>query len=137
MIMMCLGLFVFALPTAAFTELQRQTNWRHSSNSRIGARPANQFLGVGEETITLQGVILPGFGTRLSLDVLHRMADTGAAWVLVDGLGRVYGQFVITDKNETMTHFAKLGQPKKIEFSLSLKRVDNNTASTLPFGIRV
>jgi phage protein U len=34
--MMALGLFVFSLRTASYQELQRVTNWRHPSNSRVG-----------------------------------------------------------------------------------------------------
>lgn len=124
--MMCLGQFVFGLTTLAFQELQRQTSWRHATTSRVGARAANQFLGVGDDTITLPGVIVPEFGLRLSLDEIHRMADTGAAWPLVDGTGRVYGQFVITEKSETGTLFDRAGRPARIEFSIALRRVDDN-----------
>ncbi len=124
--MMCLGQFVFSLQTLAYQELQRQTNWRHASNSRIGARPASQFLGVGEETITLPGFIVPEYGDPYALDEITAMADTGAAHALVDGLGRVYGQWVITDKSETGTLFDRNGQPKRIEFSITLRRVDDN-----------
>jgi len=124
--MMCLGQFEFGLTTIAHQELQRQTAWRHSSNNRVGARPASQYLGVGEETLTLPGSIVPEFGQRASLDELHRMADTGAAFVLVDGLGRVYGQFVITDKSESGSLLDRYGQPRRIEFSITLRRVDDN-----------
>ncbi len=124
--MMCLGQFVFSLSTLAYQDLQRQTEWRHASTSRIGARPASQFLGVGDDTLTLQGLILPEFGARAWLDDLHEMADTGAAWPLVDGTGRVYGQWVITDKQETGTLFDRAGQPQRVEFRITLKRVDDN-----------
>lgn len=124
--MMALGQFVFSLHTLAYQDLQRQTNWRHASNSRVGARAAHQYVGAGDDTLTLQGLIVPEFGQRLSLDELHAMADTGAAWPLVDGLGRVYGQWIITDKSESGTLFTQYGQPRRIEFSLSLKRVDDN-----------
>jgi len=50
--MMALGMFVFSLRTAAYQELQRQTDWRHASNNRIGAAPARQFVGRGEDAIT-------------------------------------------------------------------------------------
>lgn len=124
--LMALGQFVFSLQTLAFQSLQRQTAWRHAQNSRVGARAASQFLGPGDDTITLPGVVLPEFGNRISLDELHTMADAGQPLALVDGTGRVYGQWVITDKSETASHFTTLGQPKRIEFSLSLRRVDDN-----------
>lgn len=128
--MMCLGQFVFSLNTLAYQELQRQTNWRHAATSRIGVRPASQFLGPGDDTITLPGTILPEFGQRTSLDEIHDMGDTGEPFVLVDGAGRLYGLFVITDKSETCSAFDQLGKPKRIEFSFTLKRVDDNTIST-------
>ena len=36
--MMSLGMFVFGLPTLAYQDMQRQTNWRHPGNSRVGTR---------------------------------------------------------------------------------------------------
>jgi uncharacterized protein len=128
--MMCLGQFVFSLSTLAYQELQRQTSWRHGATSRIGARPALQFMGPGDDTITMPGTILPEFGQRTSLDEIHDMGDTGEPFVLVDGAGRVYGLFVITDKSETHSYLDQLGRPKRIEFTITLKRVDDNTIST-------
>ena len=43
--MMALGLYVFGLYTVPYQQLQRQMSWRHPANSRIGKRPARQFLG--------------------------------------------------------------------------------------------
>ena len=57
--MMALGMFVFSLPTLAYQDLQRQTSWRHPSSSRVGSRPARQFTGAGDDTITLSGLLLP------------------------------------------------------------------------------
>jgi len=124
--LMALGQFVFGLHTLAFQSLQRQTAWRHAQNSRVGARAASQFLGAGDDTITLPGVVLPEFGSRMSLDELHTLADAGQPLALVDGNGRVYGQWVITEKSETASYFSPTGEPARIEFSVSLRRVDDN-----------
>lgn len=130
--LMALGQFVFGLQTVAFNSLQRQTAWRHAQTSRVGARAASQFVGPGEDTITLPGVILPEFGTRMSLDELHTLADAGQPLALVDGEGRVYGQWVITEKSETASHFSRTGEPLRIEFSLTLRRVDDNVVDSQP-----
>lgn len=130
--LMALGQFVFSLQTVAFQSLQRQTAWRHAQNSRVGARAASQFLGPGDDTITLPGVILPEFGSRMSLDELHTLADAGQPLALVDGEGRVYGQWIITEKSETASYFSRTGQPARIEFSLSLRRVDDNIVDGEP-----
>ncbi|ECD6162414.1 phage tail protein, partial [Salmonella enterica subsp. enterica] len=54
-----LGLFVFVLQTAPYQQMQQEVSWRHVTNSRVGQRPATQFLGVDEETITLSGELYP------------------------------------------------------------------------------
>ncbi|MRJ36259.1 phage tail protein [Pseudomonas haemolytica] len=130
--MLSLGMFVFSLSTLAYQELQRQTNWRHASNSRVGAPPALQFVGRGEDTITLPGIILPELaGSILSLDALRLMANTGKAWPMVEGTGRIYGLWVIESLSETKTLFFRDGTPRRIEFTLTLKRTDDDRIDLL------
>lgn len=130
--MMAFGMFVFSLRTAAYQELQRQTDWRHASNNRIGAAPARQFVGRGEDAITLPGIILPELaGSALSLDALRLMANTGKAWPMVEGSGRIYGLWVLESMSETKTIFFSDGTPRRIEFTLSLKRTDDDRIDLL------
>lgn len=131
--MMSLDQFVFALATAPYTELQRQRSWKHRTSSRVGARDASQFTGAGDDIVTLNGMVAPdnGIGTRASLDKLATMADEGDAYVLVDGVGNVHGAFIIEGLNETATYHTKEGVPRKIEFNLTLKRVDDSALSSL------
>ena len=130
--MMALGMFVFSLHTAAYQELQRQTDWRHASNNRIGAAPARQFVGRGDDAITLPGIILPELaGSVLSLDALRLMANTGKAWPMVEGTGRIYGLWVIESLSETKTVFFRDGTPRRIEFTLTLKRTDDDRIDLL------
>ena len=125
--MLALGMFIFSLPTLAYQELQRQTEWRHGSNNRVGAAPARQFLGRGDDSITLPGILMPELaGSTLSLDALRLMANTGKAWPMVEGSGRIYGLWVIKSLSETKTIFFRDGTPRRIEFSLSLERIDDD-----------
>lgn len=125
--MMSLDQFVFSLRTVPYKELQRQRTWKHRTNSRVGARDASQFTGAGDDTITLNGMIAPEtIGSIVSLERLAAMGDLGDAYVLVDGTGNVYGAFVIDSLNETATYHTKEGVPRKIEFNLTLKRVDDS-----------
>lgn len=117
---MILGMFPFSIPTAAYQQLQRSTNWRHPSNSRVGDLPAYQFLGRGEDTISLEGSIVPEFGSQMSITALRTMGDTGKAFPLISGTGKVLGLYLINDLQETQTIFFKNGLPRKIEFSLKL-----------------
>ncbi|CAE6841941.1 hypothetical protein R69746_06967 [Paraburkholderia aspalathi] len=129
--MMSLDQFVFSLATAPYSELQRQRNWKHRTSSRVGTRDASQFTGAGDDTITLNGMVAPdnSIGSIASIDELAKMGDAGDAYVLVDGVGNVYGAFIIESLNETATYHTKEGIPRKIEFNLSLKRVDDNLIS--------
>lgn len=130
--MMALGMFVFGMETLAYQEFQRQREWRHGPTSRIGTNPARQFLGKGDDTITLPGVLVPALaGATISLDTLAYMADTGKAWPLVEGTGRIYGAWVIESLSETRTYFFRDGAARRIEFTLTLKRIDDGRVDLL------
>jgi len=130
--MMALGMFIFSLDTAAYQELDRQTEWRHVSNPRVGARDAFQFTGDGDDTITLTGWIAPELtGSAFSLDAVRAMADTGKAWILIKGTGRVYGTFLITSLNEKHSILGADGDPARLDFTITLKRKDEGLLSLL------
>ncbi|MCF2135170.1 MULTISPECIES: phage tail protein [Mycetohabitans] len=125
--LMSLDQFVFSLSSAPFHELQRRRTWKHRTSSRVGARDARQFTGTGEDTITLNGLVAPEMiGTIASIRELAAMAHTGDAYALVDGAGHVYGAYVIAALDETQTYHAADGTPRKIEFRLTLERVDDD-----------
>lgn len=127
--MAALGQFVFALNTLAFQELRRSNAWRHPSNSRVGARPALQYVGPGAETLTLTGLQAPEFmGDRKALDRLRAMADKGSAYALVNGAGEAFGAFVIASIDETGSIFVAEGVARRVEFTVNLERVDDALA---------
>ncbi len=120
---MSLGLYVFTRTTAPFHKSKRQTKENWSTANRFGQRPANQHIGPGEESITLDGVIAPSItGGPKNLDTLRSMQSEGKAWILTSGTGDVLGQWIIESVDETRTAFTSDGQARKIEFTLSLKR---------------
>ncbi|MDI5893068.1 phage tail protein [Halomonas rhizosphaerae] len=130
--MMAYGMFVFALGTAPYQELQRQTAWRHEGQGRVGKRPARQYLGPGDDTITLTGTLLPHFtGGQQNLNQLRQMAAEGAAWPLIEGNGTFYGLYVIESLNENKSHQMRDGSAQRIGFSLTLQRVDDDRADLL------
>lgn len=130
--MMSLGMFVFGMHTLAYQELQRNTAWRHASNERVGTNPARQFVGRGDDTIALPGVLVSGLtGTQISLDTLRYMADTGKAWPLIEGTGRIYGLWVIESISEGRSYFFKDGAARRIEFTVNLQRIDDGQVDML------
>lgn len=125
--LMAFGQFVFETDTLSFTELHRQRTWNHASNPVAKGRAKRQYLGVGDETVNLSGLIyeVQGFGQRQSVDDLAIMADRGAAYTLVDGSGYLYGVYIIEGIDETRSVLLFNGVPRKIDFSLKLTRVDD------------
>lgn len=130
--MMVYGMFVFGLSTAAYQELQRQTAWRHAPQGRVGVRPSRQFLGPGEDTVTLTGTLLPQFtGGQQNLDQLRAMANTGAAWPLIEGNGSYYGLYVIENLGERKSAHMRDGTAQRIEFDIVLQRIDEDRTDLL------
>lgn len=130
--MMALGLFVFELSTTPYQDMQHKKAWRHPSSPKVGARPESQFLGPDEETIALSGVLYPELtGGEVSLAQLDQMADQGKAWPLISGSGYLYGLFVIESKDVSRSLFFADGTARRIEFTLNLKRADDNLVDTL------
>lgn len=130
--MMALGLFVFSLDTAPYQEFQRQVGWRHPSNNRVGRRPAHQYAGPDDETITLSGRLMPELtGGEWTLAVLELMGDTGDAYTLIEGTGRYYGQFVIESLDTKRSYFFQDGAARVADFTLKLTRIDDGLLSKI------
>jgi phage protein U len=130
--MMCIGMFVFGLPTLAYQTLQRHTEWRYAKNSRIGARPGVQYIGPGDDIITLSGWVAPELtGSAASIDLVRRMAGTGKPYLLLTGAGVVMGAYKINSVDETQTLFFVTGQARRVDFSIVLECVDDSKARSL------
>lgn len=119
--MMALGTYRFSIDSAAYQELKHSQAYRWQAQERLQRRPAMQFLGAGEESIELTGVIYPHFkGGLEQLDTMRTDANKGQPLLLVDGLGFVWGQWVITQIDEGQSFFQGNGQPLKQSFQLKL-----------------
>ncbi|MDO6525427.1 phage tail protein [Motilimonas sp. 1_MG-2023] len=130
--MMTLGFFVFSRQTLPYQTEQDDKQYRHAANSRIGTRPSYQFLGVGEQTKQLAGVLLPEItGGEPSLKQLEEMAETGKAYPLLDGPGRLHGMFVINGISTTKAELFSDGAARRIEFSVQLTRIDDRERALL------
>lgn len=122
-----LGMFVFETDTAPFVSLDRQQDWRYAQADRFDARKASQYVGPGDDKITLSGVLYGGqIGDYASLTRLRNMADAGEAYPLLDGIGRVLGNWFIRSLKETQTLFFVDGIPRKADFTLELERADDD-----------
>ncbi|OJY65508.1 MAG: hypothetical protein BGP16_12850 [Sphingobium sp. 66-54] len=123
--MMSLDTFLFEIGTLPYQQLRQAWNWRHAKSERFGARPAAQYVGPGDETISLTGALYPGVaGSYSSIARIREMADTGESYPLLSGRGEVLGQCVILSLELTSELFLVDGFARKADFSLELERVD-------------
>jgi phage protein U len=123
--MFMLGSFRFALNVAVPQEVQRRTEYKWPAQDRMGMTQARQFTGMGDDTITLPGVIYPEWkGSTNAMAQLRALAATGQKQLLLDGMGTIYGNWAVTGVEETKSIFAAFAQPKKIEFTVTLAHID-------------
>jgi len=121
-VMLGLGEFRFEVDALAYQKLSLNQAWRWPEQARISRDPALQFVGRDAGTIELDGVIYPSFKSGLGqCDAMRALADEGRPLQLIDGLGRIWGAWVITEMGDTRTVFAEDGQPRKVEFRIKLK----------------
>ena len=119
--MLALGPYRFSIDTAAYQNLVRATAYRWASQPRLGRRPARQFVGAGEETISLDGTIYPHYRGGLGqIDALRTEAAKGEALQLVTGRGDVLGSWVVERVEETQRFFLADGRPRNLAFRLEL-----------------
>lgn len=128
--LMALGTFVFGMDSIPYQQLQRSQTWRHATSQRVGARPARQFLGEGDDTVRISAVVAQQItGDRASIDMLRAIARDGDALPLVSGSGIVFGVYVITGIEETQTYLFPDGTPRRVDFSMTLERTDDSAST--------
>lgn len=133
-----LGEFAFQLDTASFEKLQRQTSYRWEFKNRIGRKPAGQFVGMGEDGITLNGVIYPTFkGGIGQVEKLRTMAAEGKPLGLVyafERVGQYAGLWCVTEISDTREFLFDDGTPRKIEFQVTLREYGEDAKQELAGG---
>jgi phage protein U len=111
--MMVFGMFVFMLRTTPYQQLQHSQEWRHVKNERVNQSAGWQYIGAGDDNITLSGVLYPEItGGNLSLSALETIGYAGRPWPLIEGTGRIYGMYVLTRLERGKSEFDRFGNPK-------------------------
>lgn len=126
-VMMQLGSFQFGVSTAAYQELTRRAGRRWAAIPRVGQLDALQDLGPESEQIELRGVVFPEYraGTG-QVQALRDLLDQAEPLQLVDGLGNVWGTYVIQAVDERQEAFAAAGVARVQEFTVSLLKYEES-----------
>lgn len=134
-VLMRLGDFKFGVDTAAYQALTRTTEINWPAQERLWNAPAVQFTGLGDETISLEGLVLPAWRGGLGqIDALREMAaapanGSGEPLPLVTGYGQYLGDYVILRAEERQETILVSGAPAAQRFKLDLKRYANEAFS--------
>lgn len=130
--MLRLGAYTFSLNTAAYQEFQRSTEFVWAGLPRFGQDDALQDTGPGADTITLRGVVFPEhFGGTGQLDAMRALGAQRKPQTLIDGRGRVMGEWVILSVDERAETFAQGGVARRQEFDIRLRRAPQESAGGL------
>ena len=120
-VMMMLGQFMFSMASATPQSVGRRDEYKWPAQDVIGKRPVLQNLGPGQTSFDLPGRLYPHYkGGLRQIEAMRELAGLGNTQLLVDALGFIYGDFVITDVEETQTTFDATEAPRRIDFRLRL-----------------
>ncbi|BBF92345.1 phage tail protein [Blastochloris tepida] len=125
-ILMGLGPYRFEVTRHAYEELEHAAEGRWEKHELFGRAPQYQWLGPGEETLTIKGAVIPRYTGEASAAQLRAMqAEVGAGrpLFLVAGTGRVFGAFGLKKVGRTDTYIGPRGDAMKAEFALELVRL--------------
>ena len=119
--------YMFSVDDLPQTGLDRDLELRWDGAKRLGRRVAMQYLGPGEEKVTLKGTIYPPrLGSFEMLEALRNDALSGSPRSFVTGYGRYMGTWVIKSVKDVQTHYLPGGYPRKVEFTIELVHYGND-----------
>ena len=120
-IMMLLGGAVFSVNTTTYDRITRAARFQWQSIQVIGRRPVYQYLGHGENSITMNGRVYPGqYGSRAQLLILEKSAGLGIPMPLFTGGGLTLGAWCITAYSEIEGEPLQSGSSRRIDFTVEL-----------------
>lgn len=121
--LMKLGDFVFSMDTVNPDSYNNNVGWNWQEQSLIDEYPQLQFTSYQAQTKTINGKIYPNFkGSLWQIEQLIAYADTAEPLTLVDGSGRILGDWVITSVNYTEDSLDRDGNARRIGFQIDIKK---------------
>lgn len=107
-----------------FTELNREISGRWAVHETMGTKPKPEFLGPGNQSITMPIYLSAGLGVhpRSVLEEIEAMVETGAAEYFIIGTKPVgKNPFRVIASSEAWGHIYSRGELAKATVSISLE----------------
>ena len=128
--LLALGPHIFEIAPLNFQQIERVTEPKLPAIARFGGRPGRQFTGLGEDPITISGLLFPEeLGGRAELEAVR--ATQAAAqpvlmigWAGLTGLAAtVYGMVLILTVRDTQTSISRAGLGRRIAYDITVAPV--------------
>lgn len=111
-------------------DMQRTASADIASKALIGAFPAKEFTGEGDDEITLSGQLLPTkIGGLDELEMAHEMRRGGTKFPLQRGDGTRLGWFAITRITESHTDLTRNGVGFVVKHTIVMTKVRPDTGA--------
>lgn len=123
-VLMSLGGFKFEITKTAYSNLTRRARYRWSELKSLGAGSSMHFTGIDKDEISLDGSIFPQHAGQDGYEAFNKIrteADKGEPIVMVDGLGKNHGKWVILGIEKRESSYHANSMPRRIDFNISLK----------------
>jgi len=118
---MGLGGFRFSVPGINYSQLSRRYHYRWMPQMVIGSRPAQQYLGPGEEELRIHGIIYPhAYGGYSQLNGIRAAAEIGTPMGLASAKGIYFGPWCVRMVIDEQEYFHPNGDPRRVEFDIEL-----------------
>lgn len=119
-VLMTLGDIRFSVAEGTYRGLNISLEMNVAKLARANRQAARQVLGE-DETIEITGVCYPLHGHGLDrVESFRLLARTYEPAMLTDGLGFIWGRYVVERVMEQGTEFTAEGVPQKQEFTIAL-----------------
>jgi len=123
--LLALGPHIFEILPLNYQQIERETRAEWASIARFGARSARQFTGLGDDSLTISGLIFPEeFGGRSDYEAI-RLTQAAGIPLMMAGMGasttaRIFGLVVVLSVSDTQTSIGPDGQGRVLEFSVEV-----------------
>lgn len=127
-VLMAWGPFRFEVGKTAYEEFQHRHGARWEKHPIIGRRPAGQYLGPGEEMVTLRGCIYTEYvpeGAAEMVADLVQAAGLPNVYTLISADGTIHGPFRLEKARRAGSFIAPDGQAQKLAYDLEFAAHDD------------
>jgi len=126
-VLMGWGQFRFTVGGNAFERLRERVGGRWEKHPIIGRRPAGQYLGPDDESITLIGTIYPieGIGDAGTVQAMFQAARSGLVSILAAADGTIMGPYRLERAERIATDHLPSGAAQKQVYELEFGAHDD------------